>query len=162
MPSPGIAPQFVRDVTAKMLIGRGDDLPVSALPVDGSYPSGTTQYEKRNISDIVAEWDPEQCIQCGNCAFVCPHAVLRAKYYSTSALAGAPDTFQSAPLNAAGVPEGRYTLQVYGEDCTGCGLCVEACPVKPLRAPTTARSTSCRPSRRRRSATTWPSSSRCR
>jgi len=133
---PASAPQFVRDVTAKMLIGRGDDLPVSVLPVDGSYPSGTTQYEKRNISDIVAEWDPEQCIQCGNCAFVCPHAVLRAKYYSDSALEGAPETFQSAPLNSAGVAEGRYTLQVYGEDCTGCGLCVEACPVKPLRAPT--------------------------
>ncbi len=130
------APKFVRDVTAKMLIGRGDDLPVSALPVDGSYPSGTTQYEKRNISDIVADWDPEQCIQCGNCAFVCPHAVLRAKYYSKSALADAPESFQWAPLNAAGVPEGAYTLQVYGEDCTGCGLCVEACPVKPLRAPT--------------------------
>lgn len=133
---PAKAPEFVREVTAKMLIGRGDDLPVSALPVDGAYPSGTTQYEKRNISDYVAEWDPEQCIQCGNCAFVCPHAVLRAKYYSTSALTGAPDTFQSAPLNAAGVPDGKYTLQVYGEDCTGCGLCVEACPVKPLRAPT--------------------------
>ena len=133
---PASAPQFVREVTAKMLIGRGDDLPVSALPVDGTYPSGTSQYEKRNISDIVAEWDPDQCIQCGNCAFVCPHAVLRAKYYSTNALAGAPDTFQWAPLNAAGVPEGAYTLQVYGEDCTGCGLCVEACPVKPLRAPT--------------------------
>jgi pyruvate-ferredoxin/flavodoxin oxidoreductase len=133
---PASAPQFVREVTAKMLIGRGDDLPVSALPVDGTYPSGTSQYEKRNISDIVAEWDPEQCIQCGNCAFVCPHAVLRAKYYSTNALPDAPDTFQWAPLNAAGVPEGAYTLQVYGEDCTGCGLCVEACPVKPLRAPT--------------------------
>ncbi len=133
---PAHAPQFVRDVTATMLIGRGDDLPVSALPVDGSYPSGTTQYEKRNISDIVAEWDSEQCIQCGNCAFVCPHAVLRAKYYSKNALADAPDSFQWATLNAAGVPEGAYTLQVYAEDCTGCGLCVEACPVKPLRAPT--------------------------
>ena len=133
---PAHAPQFVRDVTATMLIGRGDDLPVSALPVDGSYPSGTTQYEKRNISDIVAEWDPEQCIQCGNCAFVCPHAVLRAKFYSKNALADAPESFQWAPLNAAGVPDGGYTLQVYGEDCTGCGLCVEACPVKPLRAPT--------------------------
>ncbi len=134
-PVPLSAPKFVQDVTAQMLRGRGDDLPVSALPADGSYPSGTTQYEKRNISDIVAEWDPEACIQCGNCAFVCPHAVIRAKYYGTAALDGAPDTFQSAELNAAGVPDARYTLQVYAEDCTGCGLCVEACPVRSLRKP---------------------------
>jgi pyruvate-ferredoxin/flavodoxin oxidoreductase len=115
-----------------MLLGTGDSLPVSALPVDGTYPSGTTKYEKRNISDIIAEWDAEACIQCGNCAFVCPHAVLRAKYYTESALDGAPEGFGSAPLNAAGFPGSRYTLQVYAEDCTGCGLCVEACPVKPV------------------------------
>ncbi len=132
---PADAPAFVRDVTAKMLVDEGDDLPVSALPVDGTYPSATTRYEKRNISDIVAVWDPEACIQCGNCAFVCPHAVLRAKYYPSSALEGAPETFQTAELNAAGLPNSRYTLQVYAEDCTGCGLCVEACPVKPVQAP---------------------------
>ncbi|MBI5028324.1 MAG: 2-oxoacid:acceptor oxidoreductase family protein, partial [Actinobacteria bacterium] len=131
-PVPADAPEFVRNVTASMLLGTGDDLPVSALPVDGTYPSGTTKYEKRNISDIIAEWDPESCIQCGNCAFVCPHAVLRAKYYTESALDGAPEGFPSAPLKAAGFPGSRYTLQVYAEDCTGCGLCVEACPVKPL------------------------------
>ena len=131
-PVPSSAPEFVRNVTASMLLGTGDQLPVSALPVDGTYPSGTTRYEKRNISDIVAEWDADACIQCGNCAFVCPHAVLRAKYYTESALESAPDGFQSAPLNAAGFPGSRYTLQVYAEDCTGCGLCVEACPVKPL------------------------------
>ncbi|WP_028708940.1 pyruvate:ferredoxin (flavodoxin) oxidoreductase [Propionicicella superfundia] len=129
-PVPADAPEFVRDVTARMLIGTGDDLPVSALPVDGTYPSGTTKYEKRNISEIIAQWDPQACIQCGNCAFVCPHAVLRAKYYTSSALDGAPEGFQAAPLNAAGFPEAMYTLQVYAEDCTGCGLCVEACPVK--------------------------------
>jgi len=131
-PVPAGAPEFVRSVTASMLLGTGDSLPVSALPVDGTFPSGTTKYEKRNISDVIAEWDPEACIQCGNCAFVCPHAVLRAKYYTESALDGAPESFQSAPLNAAGFPGSRYTLQVYAEDCTGCGLCVEACPVKPL------------------------------
>ncbi len=131
-PVPANAPEFVRTVTASMLAGTGDSLPVSALPVDGTFPSGTTRFEKRNISDIIAEWDPEACIQCGNCAFVCPHAVLRAKYYIDAALEGAPETFESAPLNAAGFPGSRYTLQVYAEDCTGCGLCVEACPVKPL------------------------------
>jgi pyruvate-ferredoxin/flavodoxin oxidoreductase len=130
-PVPNTAPEFVREVTASMLLGTGDQLPVSALPVDGTYPSGTTQYEKRNISDFVAEWDSEACIQCGNCAFVCPHAVLRAKYYTESSLDGAPASFESAPLNAAGFPGSRYTLQVYAEDCTGCGLCTAACPVKP-------------------------------
>ena len=122
-----------------MLAGTGDSLPVSALPVDGTYPSGTTRYEKRNISDVIAQWDPEACIQCGNCAFVCPHAVLRAKYYNGSALDGAPEGFESAPLNAAGFPGSRYTLQVYAEDCTGCGLCTEACPVKPLGATSNRR-----------------------
>ncbi|MFV0450748.1 MAG: 4Fe-4S binding protein, partial [Propioniciclava sp.] len=129
-PVPADAPEFVREVTARMLLDEGDALPVSALPVDGTYPSGTTRYEKRNISDIVAVWDEESCIQCGNCAFVCPHAVLRAKYYPDTALEGAPATFQTAELNAAGLPGAKYTLQVYAEDCTGCGLCVEACPVK--------------------------------
>ncbi len=131
-PVPTTAPEFVRNVTAKMLTDEGDDLPVSALPVDGTYPSGTTKYEKRNISDFIAVWDPDACIQCGNCAFVCPHAVLRAKYYPAAALDGAPESFQTAELNAAGLPQSQYTLQVYAEDCTGCGLCVEACPVKPI------------------------------
>ncbi len=135
-PVPADAPEFVRDVTAVMLAGEGDSLPVSVLPVDGTYPSGTTKYEKRNISEIIAQWDPEACIQCGNCAFVCPHAVLRAKYYRAAALEGAPASFQTAPLNAAGFPDAHYTLQVYAEDCTGCGLCVEACPVKPVGQPT--------------------------
>ncbi|WP_432558549.1 pyruvate:ferredoxin (flavodoxin) oxidoreductase [Granulicoccus sp. GXG6511] len=134
-PVPDHAPEFVRTVTAEMMAGRGDLLPVSALPVDGSYPSGTTAFEKRNISSIVAEWDPETCIQCGNCSFVCPHSVIRSKYYLPDKLAGAPDTFQSAPLNTVGVPLAQYTLQVFAEDCTGCGLCVEACPVKPVGQP---------------------------
>jgi pyruvate-ferredoxin/flavodoxin oxidoreductase len=123
------APDFVRTVTAAMLAGRGDDLPVSALPVDGTYPSGTAAYEKRNISDLVAVWEPDLCIQCGNCSFVCPHSVIRSRYYDSAQLDGAPDGFLSAPLDAVGLPDTRYTLQVYVEDCTGCALCVEACPV---------------------------------
>jgi pyruvate-ferredoxin/flavodoxin oxidoreductase len=126
---PASAPEFVRTVTAAMMAGHGDELPVSALPQDGTYPSGTTKYEKRNISDVVAAWDPELCIQCGNCSFVCPHSVIRSRYYEPSRLDGAPHSFPSAPLNSPGLPDSRYTLQVYVEDCTGCGLCVEACPV---------------------------------
>ena len=126
---PDSAPAFVRTVTAAMLAGRGDELPVSVLPVDGTYPSGTTAYEKRNISDLVAVWDADLCIQCGNCSFVCPHSVIRSRYYDQSNLETAPDGFASAPLDAVGLPDTRYTLQVYVEDCTGCALCVEACPV---------------------------------
>jgi pyruvate-ferredoxin/flavodoxin oxidoreductase len=126
---PDSAPKFVRTVTAAMLAGRGDELPVSALPADGTYPSGTAAYEKRNISDLVAAWDPDLCIQCGNCSFVCPHSVIRSTYYDESLLAGAPGSFSSAPLDARGLPGSRYTLQIYAEDCTGCELCVQACPV---------------------------------
>jgi len=125
---PAHAPEFVHAVTGEMMAGRGDDLPVSALPVDGTYPSGTTAYEKRNISELVALWDPDLCIQCGNCSFVCPHSVIRSRYYDPARLEGAPEGFRSAPLEAPGLPDSRYTLQVYVEDCTGCGLCVEACP----------------------------------
>ena len=126
---PAGAPEFVEKVTAVMMAGRGDEIPVSALPSDGTWPVGTAAYEKRNISDLVAEWDPELCIQCGNCSFVCPHSVIRSKYYKSSELVAGPAGFRSAPLNARGLPGTSYTLQVYLEDCTGCGLCVEACPV---------------------------------
>ena len=125
---PADAPEFVRAVTAELMAGRGDALPVSALPVDGTYPTGTAAYEKRNISDDVAVWDPDLCIQCGNCSFVCPHSVIRSKFYEAGQLAGAPEGFPVMPLDARGLPDARYTLQVYAEDCTGCGLCVEACP----------------------------------
>src|SRR5215207_3465883 len=133
----GTAPEFVRTVTAEMIAGRGDALPVGALPVDGTYPSGTAAYEKRNISELVAVWDPDTCIQCGNCGFVCPHSVIRTKLYDRGQLDQAPETFESAPLNGVGVPDTRYTLQVYVEDCTGCGLCVEACPAVAPGTPIT-------------------------
>lgn len=122
------APDFVKEVTAVMMSGHGDDLPVSKMPPDGTYPSGTTRWEKRNISDLVPVWEPGICIQCGNCAYVCPHSVIRAKFYHADLLEGAPASFQSAPINARGFPETKYTLQVYAEDCTGCNLCVEVCP----------------------------------
>lgn len=125
---PAEAPDFVRQVTAMMMEGRGDELPVSALPIDGTYPSGTTKWEKRNISDRVPVWEPDICIQCGNCSFVCPHSVIRAKFYHEDHLEGLAADFPSAPINARGFPDTRYTLQVYVEDCTGCNLCVEACP----------------------------------
>ncbi|MGA9077730.1 MAG: 4Fe-4S binding protein, partial [Acidimicrobiales bacterium] len=127
---PETAPEFVRAVTAEMMAGRGDALPVSALPVDGTYPSGTAAYEKRNIAEFVARWEPETCIQCGNCSFVCPHSVIRSRQYDKSYLKGAPEGFRWAALDAVGLPDTRYTLQVYVEDCTGCGLCVEACPIE--------------------------------
>ncbi len=123
-----LAPKFVQEVTAPMLAGHGDDLPVSMIPVDGTYPSGTARWEKRNIADFIPKWEPGVCIQCGNCSFVCPHSVIRARFYHEDTLKSAPAGFESAPVTARGFPETRYTLQIYIEDCTGCGLCVEACP----------------------------------
>ena len=123
------APEFVRRVTGMMIAGRGDEIPVSALPIDGTYPSGTSKWEKRNVSNRIAVWDADACIQCGNCGFVCPHSVIRAKFYHEDYLAKAPDEFKSAPVNARGFPETKYSLQVYAEDCTGCNLCFEVCPV---------------------------------
>ena len=128
-PVPDDAPEFVREVTAQMMRGHGDDLPVSKMPIDGTYPSATARFEKSNVSDIVPKWEPDLCIQCGNCSFVCPHSVIRAKFYHENSLEGAPETFPSAEISARGFPETRYSLQVYVEDCTGCNLCVSACPV---------------------------------
>ena len=125
------APEFVQKVTAEIIAGRGDALPVSAMPVDGTFPTATTMWEKRNISMYVPCWEPNECIQCGNCVLICPHAVIRAKTYNESQLANAPKTFKSAAYKGKDVPAGtRYTIQNYVEDCTGCGLCVEACPKK--------------------------------
>jgi pyruvate-ferredoxin/flavodoxin oxidoreductase len=130
---PAQAPDFVQRITAMMMAGKGDQLPVSLLPPDGTYPSGTTRWEKRNIAQFVPQWEPDLCIQCGNCSFVCPHSVIRAKFYHQSRLRDAPAEFKSAEVSARGFPETRYTLQIYVEDCTGCGLCVEVCPAKSLQ-----------------------------
>ncbi len=129
---PKIAPIFVQDITAEMMAGRGDLLPVSKIPVDGTYPTATTQWEKRSIAQFIPEWLEDHCIQCGNCSFVCPHAAIRAKFCHEDALQGAPESYQSSPISARGFPEMRYVLQVYPDDCTGCNLCVDACPVRDL------------------------------
>ena len=132
---PDDAPEFVRNVTAKMLLGLGDEIPVSLIPADGTFPSGTSAFEKRNIADRVPVWEPDLCVQCGQCSFVCPHSVIRARYYHEEKLERAPASFKSAPVNARGYPEARFSLQFYVEDCTGCALCVEACPaVSPREA----------------------------
>ncbi|HTY35095.1 pyruvate:ferredoxin (flavodoxin) oxidoreductase [Mycobacterium sp.] len=125
---PPTAPEFIREVTGEIMAGRGDDIPVSRIPADGTFPVGTTKYEKRNIAVEVPIWDPDLCIQCGQCSIVCPHSVIRAKTYPATGLEGAPDGFKSAPVNARGYPDSRFTLQIYVEDCTGCGVCVENCP----------------------------------
>ena len=124
-----LAPAFVQEVTAPMLAGLGDQLPVSKIPVDGTYPSSTAKWEKRNIADFVPLWEPDLCIQCGNCSFVCPHSVIRARFFHEDVLEKAPASFQTAEISARGFPETRYSLQIYVEDCTGCELCVTACPV---------------------------------
>jgi len=134
---PATAPDFVRRVTARMLEGLGDEIPVSLMPVDGTFPVGTAVWEKRNIAETVPVWEPDLCIQCGRCSFVCPHAVIRAKYYDESRLAGAPASFQTAPINARGFPGVHFTLAIAVEDCTGCGLCVEACPANSPVQPDT-------------------------
>jgi len=133
LPVPAAAPAFVRDVLGRMIAGDGDALPVSALPCDGVYPSGTARWEKRNLALEIPVWDSDLCIQCGKCAFVCPHAVIRTKIYQPAALDGAPAQFHSTEARFKEFPGMKYTLQVSPEDCTGCGLCVEACPVKDKR-----------------------------
>ncbi|MBN1403254.1 MAG: pyruvate:ferredoxin (flavodoxin) oxidoreductase [Opitutales bacterium] len=126
---PADASDFVRNFTQALIEDRGESLPVSMMPADGTFPTATSKYEKRNISQIVPSWESDMCIECGNCSFVCPHACIRAKFYPDSALEDAPDGFKSAKLRGRGFPDQRYTLHISLEDCTGCGLCVEACPV---------------------------------
>jgi len=130
-PVPKEAPEFVQGLTAMIIAGKGDDVPVSMMPVDGTYPSATTKWEKRNIALTVPVWDTEVCIQCNKCALICPHAVIRPKVYDGKLLQNAPSTFKSTPARGKEWPEGMmYTLQVAVEDCTGCEICVEVCPAK--------------------------------
>jgi len=124
------APEFVRIVLGEIAAGRGDQLPVSALPAGGTFPTGTAQWEKRNIAQFIPEWDKDLCIQCGKCVMVCPHAVIRAKVYSPELGDKAPATFKWAKPKWKGMEADRYTLQVAPEDCTGCAVCVDVCPVK--------------------------------
>jgi pyruvate-ferredoxin/flavodoxin oxidoreductase len=126
------APDFVQRVTAVMLANEGDRLPVSAFPVDGTWPTGTSRWEKRNIAATIPVWDEHLCIQCNKCAFVCPHAAVRVKVYGPDALVGAPAGFKHAAYKGPDFT-GAYTVQVAPEDCTGCGICVSACPVKDKR-----------------------------
>ncbi len=132
-PVPVGAPEFVQLVSARLIAGEGDQLPASAVPVDGTWPTGTTQWEKRDLASDVPAWDPDICIQCGKCVLVCPHAVIRAAVYEPAALTGAPEGFLSAPARWRQFGEQKYTLQVSTDDCTGCRLCVEICPVKNKR-----------------------------
>jgi len=131
------APEFVQNVLAKIIAGEGDELPVSAFPADGTYPAATTKYEKRNIAEQVPVWDPSLCSQCGKCYFVCPHAAIRPKVYDNSALENAPDFFKHiAPIGKEFMRDTEsYTLQVAIEDCTGCNLCVEVCPIESKTEP---------------------------
>jgi pyruvate-ferredoxin/flavodoxin oxidoreductase len=127
-PVPEDAPEFIKNVTAKMIAGNGDSLPVSAMPEDGTWPTGTTRFEKRNIGVHIPVWEPDVCIQCGQCSSVCPHATIRLKAYEPSLLKDAPKTFKSVDATGKDFKGLKYTVQVAPEDCTGCGSCVFVCP----------------------------------
>src|SRR6266511_4187169 len=127
-PLPAAAPDFVKRVTERLLAGEGDLLPVSALPVDGTFPTDTARWEKRALAQEIPIWDPSICIDCGKCAIVCPHATIRMKVYEPEALEGAPDGFASKDFRSRDLPGHRLTIQVAPDDCTGCGVCVEVCP----------------------------------
>jgi pyruvate-ferredoxin/flavodoxin oxidoreductase len=129
------APEFVRKVTARLLANEGDLMPVSAIPLDGCWPTGTARFEKRNIALEIPQWDPSLCIQCNKCVFVCPHATIRAKIFDPAWLVGAPGGFASTKFRSAETPGLLYSLQVAAEDCTGCSLCVQVCPAKDKTNP---------------------------
>lgn len=127
---PADAPEFVRDVLATIIEGQGDSLPVSAMPSDGTYPTATTRWEKRNIALEIPVWEPDLCIQCGKCAFVCPHATIRQKVYEPAFLENAPESFKSLDAKFREFPGTKFSIQIAPEDCTGCKMCVEVCPAK--------------------------------
>ena len=129
------APDFVKRVTAVMLANKGDLLPVSAFPVDGTWPTATAQWEKRNIAQDIPVWDPAICIQCNKCAMVCPHAAIRAKVYESDLLKGAPETFKGVDFKGNEFKGLKYTIQIAPEDCTGCTLCAVVCPAKDKANP---------------------------
>ncbi len=126
----GEVPDFVARITSRLMAGDGDLLPVSALPVDGTFPSGTTKYEKRAIAQMIPIWDASICIDCGKCAMVCPHATIRMKVFPTAAMEAAPIDFPHKEFKSRDLPEHRLTIQVAPDDCTGCGVCVDVCPAK--------------------------------
>lgn len=132
---PKEAPSLVQTLTAMMLAGQGDSLPVSAFPPDGTWPTATSQWEKRSIAAEIPVWDEAICIQCNKCALVCPHSAIRAKAYPESALEGAPAGFKTVPFKSTDLPGRRYTIQVAPEDCTGCNLCAVVCPAKDKKNP---------------------------
>ncbi len=134
-PIPDSAPEFVRQVLGKMVAREGDDLPVSALPCDGSYPTGTSKWEKRNIAQFIPAWDPDVCVQCGKCVMVCPHGVIRGKAYNAAELTNAPPSFKSTEVRDKDFAGQKFTIQVAPEDCTGCGICVDVCPAKNKSQP---------------------------
>ena len=129
-PVPEDAPDFVQDVLGEIIAGRGEQLPVSKLPADGTYPTATTQYEKRNIATEIPVWEPDVCIQCAQCSLVCPHAAIRVKAYDPALLENAPPTFKSVDARGKSYKGLKWTVQVAPEDCTGCGACVYNCPAR--------------------------------
>ncbi|MBE8991684.1 pyruvate:ferredoxin (flavodoxin) oxidoreductase [Nostoc sp. LEGE 12450] len=129
------APEFVREVLGKIMIWEGDDLPVSRLPVDGTFPVGTAKWEKRNVAEEIPVWEPDVCVQCGKCVMVCPHSAIRAKAYQADELVNAPGTFKSTGAKDKDFANQKFTIQVAPEDCTGCTICVNICPAKDKSEP---------------------------
>ena len=134
-PIPNTAPQFVQSVLGKIIAWQGDELPVSAMPADGTYPTGTSQWEKRNVAEEIPVWEADVCIQCNKCVMVCPHAAIRSKIYQKDELATAPITFKSIGAKDKDFTGQKFTIQVAAEDCTGCTICVDICPAKDKSHP---------------------------